>query len=93
MQLRWRLKQVMAARDLWTGKDLRELLVRRANFSLSAPSISALMNNQPVQMKTETLQALCTALKCTPDELYGVVPPREVSVADEPQALDSPAEQ
>jgi DNA-binding Xre family transcriptional regulator len=93
VQLRWRLKQVMAARDLWTGKDLRELLVRRANFSLSAPSISALMNNQPVQMKTETLQALCTALKCTPDELYGVVPPREVSVADEPQALDPQAEQ
>jgi DNA-binding Xre family transcriptional regulator len=88
VQLRWRLKQVMASRDVWKGTELRELLARRANFNLSLPSISALMNNQPVQMKTETLQALCTALKCTPDELYGVVPPREVSLGDEPKAND-----
>jgi putative transcriptional regulator len=89
VQLRWRLKQVMASREVWSGKQLRELLVQRASFTLSAPSISALMNNQPVQMKTETLQALCTALKCTPDELYGVVPPREISLADEPDKAES----
>ncbi|WP_236703379.1 helix-turn-helix domain-containing protein [Lentzea aerocolonigenes] len=91
VQLRWRLRQVMASRDVWKGTELQELLTRRANFALSLPSISALMNNQPVQMKTETLQALCTALKCTPDELYGVVPPREISLTDEPGASDSPA--
>ncbi|HEU5483324.1 MAG TPA: helix-turn-helix transcriptional regulator [Microlunatus sp.] len=88
VQLRWRLRQVMASREVWTGKELRELLARRANFNLSAPSISALMNNEPVQMKTETLQALCTALNCTPNELYGVTPPREVSLADESEAND-----
>jgi hypothetical protein len=42
-------------------------------------------------MKSDTLQALCTALKCTPDELYGVVAPREVSLADESKAGDPPA--
>lgn len=81
----------MASREVWTGKELRELLARRANFTLSAPSVYALINNEPVQMKTETLQALCTALQCTPDELYGVIPPREISLADEPGANDSPA--
>lgn len=81
----------MASREIWTGKELRELLAQRANFTLSAPSISALMKNEPVQMKTETLQALCTALKCTPNELYGVTPPREISLADEPDTDDSPA--
>jgi len=93
VQLRWRLRQVMASRDVWTGKELRELLARRANFTLSPPSISALMNNEPVQMKTETLQALCTALKCTPDELYGVIPAREVSLGDEPETHDATAGQ
>ncbi|WP_433264839.1 helix-turn-helix domain-containing protein [Actinosynnema sp. CS-041913] len=90
VQLRWRLRQVMASREVWTGKELRELLARRANFTLSAPSVYALINNEPVQMKTETLQALCTALRCTPDELYGVRPPREVSLADDPGTNDSP---
>lgn len=80
----------MASREVWTGKELRELLAQRANFTLSAPSVYALMNNEPVQMKTETLQALCTALQCTPNELYGVTPPREVSLTDEPDT-DSPA--
>jgi len=83
----------MASREVWTGKELRELLARRANFTLSAPSVYALMNNEPVQMKTETLQALCTALQCTPNELYGVTPPREVSLAGEPESDDSPAKQ
>ncbi|MFC3895725.1 hypothetical protein ACFOWZ_29970 [Lentzea rhizosphaerae] len=37
-------------------------------------------------MKTEPLQALCTALRCTPNELYGVTVPREVSLTGEPEA-------
>lgn len=73
----------MASRDVWTGKDLRELLAQRANFTLSAPSVYALINNEPTQVKTETLQALCTALRCTPNELYGVSAPREVSLESE----------
>lgn len=81
----------MASREIWTGKELRELLAQRANFTVSAPAISALIKNEPVQMKTETLQALCTALKCTPNELYGVTPPREISLADEADTDDSPA--
>lgn len=89
MQLRWRLRQVMASREVWTGKDLRELLTQRANFTLSGPSVYALINNEPTQVKTETLQALCTALRCTPNELYGVTAPREVSLAHEPEAADS----
>lgn len=88
VKLRWRLRQVMASRDVWTGKELGELLSQHANFTLSAPSISALMNNEPIQMKTKTLQALCTALKCTPNELYGVTPPSETSLADEPGSSD-----
>jgi putative transcriptional regulator len=79
----------MASREVWTGKDLRELLTQRANFTLSAPSVYALINNEPTQVKTETLQALCTALRCTPNELYGVTAPREVSLTDEHEAAES----
>jgi putative transcriptional regulator len=91
VQIGWQLRKVMASRDVWNATDLRELLSKRARYELSLQAVSALIRNQPVQMKTETLQALCTALKCTPDELYGVVPPREVSLTDEPNAGDPPA--
>ena len=84
MQIRWRLRQVMASRDIWTAKDLRELLARRGGLELSKQSISVLINKQPAQVKVETLQALCTTLKCTPNELFGIDTPRETSLADEP---------
>jgi putative transcriptional regulator len=81
----------MASREVWTGKELRELLLQRADFTLSGPSVYALINNEPTQVKTETLQALCTALRCTPNELYGVTAPSEVSLSDEQSEPDSPA--
>ncbi|GHH62370.1 hypothetical protein GCM10017774_90000 [Lentzea cavernae] len=78
----------MASREVWTGKELRDLLQRRANFTLSGPSVYALINNEPVQVKTETLQALCITLQCTPNELYGVAAPQDLSLANEPEAAD-----
>lgn len=72
MQIRWRLRQVMASREVWTGADLRRLLEKHADFEISSASVSALLNHQPSQVKLETLQALCTALSCTPNDLFGV---------------------
>jgi DNA-binding Xre family transcriptional regulator len=82
----------MASRDIWNATDLRELLIKRARYELSLQAVSALIRNQPVQMKTDTLQALCTALKCTPNELYGVDRPRDVSLVDDPGSAEPPSE-
>lgn len=68
--LEWMLRRVMAERGVWTGAALARLLKEKANYSLSAPSISALLSGAPKQMKAETLDALCTALDCTPGELW-----------------------
>lgn len=91
VQIEWRLRKVMASRDVWAATELRELLVQRAGFELSLQSVSDLMKKQPVQVKVATLQALCTALQCTPNELFGIDTPQEVSIADVPGASDSPA--
>ncbi|WP_138750904.1 helix-turn-helix domain-containing protein [Paenibacillus sinopodophylli] len=61
---------VMAERRIWSGVTLARLLKEKANYSLSAPSISALMTSNPKQMKAATLDALCTALECTPNDLW-----------------------
>lgn len=75
MQISWRLRHVMAEREVWSGAQLRRLLEERADFRISSASVSVLLNNQPSQVKWETLQALCTALQCTPNDLFGVASP------------------
>ncbi|MDF2725479.1 MAG: family transcriptional regulator [Paenibacillus sp.] len=71
----WMLRQVMAERGIWTGAALARLLLEKAHYRMSAPSISALLTDQPRQMKAETLDALCTTLGCTPNDLWAYTPP------------------
>jgi len=66
----WMLRSIMADRGVRTGAALARLLKEKAGYELSAPSISALLNGSPRQMKAETMDALCTALGCTPGELW-----------------------
>jgi putative transcriptional regulator len=75
--LEWMLRNVMADRGVWSGAALARLLMEKANYRLSAPSISALMTSQPKQMKADTLDALCTALDCSPGELWVYTPPKQ----------------
>lgn len=72
MRIRWRLRMAAAQREVWTGAQLRRLLAERAGLELSSASISALLTKQPSQVKLETLAALCTALECTPNDLFEV---------------------
>ncbi|MDF2670091.1 MAG: family transcriptional regulator [Paenibacillus sp.] len=79
--LEWMLRQVMAERGVWSGVALAKLLQEKAAYRLSAPSISALLTSQPKQMKADTLDALCTALECSPNELWVYTRPEEAKGA------------
>jgi len=79
--LEWMLRQVMAERSIWSGAALARLLEEKAGYRLSAPSISALLTSQPKQMKADTLDALCTALECSPNDLWVYTPPQQVKGA------------
>lgn len=72
MNVRWKLRMAAAQREVWTGAELRRLLAERADTRLSAASVSALLTKQPAQVKLATLAALCTALECTPNDLFEV---------------------
>jgi DNA-binding Xre family transcriptional regulator len=72
MRIRWKLRMAAAQREVWTGSQLRRLLVERAGVELSSASVSALLTKQPAQVKLSTLAALCTALQCTPNDLIEV---------------------
>jgi len=72
MKVKWKLRMAAAQREVWTGADLRRLLSERAGLQLSAASVSALMTKQPSQVKLSTLAALCTALECSPNDLFEI---------------------
>jgi putative transcriptional regulator len=74
MALKWRLRQVMAERGIWSGAELGRLMEQKAGYTLSAPSISALLTETPRQMKAQTMDALCTALDCTPADVWQHTP-------------------
>jgi putative transcriptional regulator len=72
MRISWKLRMAAAQHGVWTGTDLRRLLRERAGLQLSSPSVSALFTKEPTQIKLATLIALCTALQCTPNDLFEV---------------------
>jgi putative transcriptional regulator len=88
MRISWKLRMTAAQHGVWTGTDLRRLLRERAGLNLSSPSVSALFTKEPAQIKLSTLVALCTALQCTPNDLFEVdttpvesAVPRQTAVA------------
>jgi DNA-binding Xre family transcriptional regulator len=72
MKINWKLRMAAAQREVWTGAQLRRLLAERAGLELSSASVSALLTKEPNQVKLSTLAALCTALECTPNDLFDV---------------------
>jgi DNA-binding Xre family transcriptional regulator len=60
---RWRLREVMAARELWHTTELRPLLVERG-IDLSPAQVHRLVTQTPERLSLRTLMALCDALDC-----------------------------
>jgi DNA-binding Xre family transcriptional regulator len=87
MLIKWKLRMAAAQREVWTGAQLRRLLAERAGLELSSASVSALFSGQPAQVKLSTLAALCTALECTPDDLFEV----DTTPVRHPAATQPPA--
>lgn len=72
MKIIWKLRMAAAQREVWTGVQLRRLLLEKAGLEMSSASVSTLLTKEPNQVKLSTLIALCTALDCTPNDLFDV---------------------
>jgi DNA-binding Xre family transcriptional regulator len=87
MRIKWKLRMAAAQREVWTGAQLRRLLADRSGLELSSASVSALFTREPAQVKLATLAALCTALDCTPNDLFEVdTTPVQRPAAPQPSA-------
>lgn len=67
-RLVWRLRQVMAARDMFKTTDLLPLLKDRG-VRLSRSQIHRVVTSQPDRVNLHLLAALCDIFDCTASDL------------------------
>lgn len=75
VELKWRLRQVMAERGLWKTTDLHRRLdgygerngVREVRLSVS--QVHRLVTQKPQRLNIAVLEALCSELACEPNDL------------------------
>jgi DNA-binding Xre family transcriptional regulator len=64
----WKLRQLMAERDMWKTSDLGPLLAKEG-VVLSTAQVYRLVAKAPERLSLETLVALCRIFSCTPNDL------------------------
>jgi len=71
MGIRWNLRRLMAARDMFQTTDLVAPLAERG-VHLSREQVFRLVTQPPQRLSMDTLAALCDILECTPSDLLEV---------------------
>jgi len=66
--MKWNLRMAAAQRDVWKASQLHAMLAD-AGLVLSAGKMSHLWSGQPVTIRLEDLQVICSTLGCTPNDL------------------------
>ncbi|TYB62210.1 helix-turn-helix transcriptional regulator [Nonomuraea sp. PA05] len=71
MGIRWNLRRLMAAKDMFQTTDLVPLLAERG-IQLSREQVFRLVTQAPQRLSMDILAALCDILGCTPNDLIEV---------------------
>lgn len=72
MGYKWRLRTLMAERELFHTTDLVPLLAERG-IVLSREQVFRLVTQPPQRLSMDVLAALCDILECSPNDLIEVV--------------------
>lgn len=81
LDFHWKLRQLMAAHNMWKTTQLAPLL-RERGVELSSAQIYRLVTDKPERLSMKVLVALCDIFDCTPNDL--ITP--EVVTARAPKA-------
>jgi putative transcriptional regulator len=66
--MKWNLRLVAAQREIWKASQLQAMLAD-AGLVISAGKMSHLWAGQPLTIRLEDLQVLCSVLACSPNDL------------------------
>lgn len=83
LDYQWKLRQLMAAHEMWKTTQLAPLL-RERGVELSSAQIYRLVAEKPERLSMKVLVALCDIFDCTPNDLIApeVVALRTQKAAD-----------
>ena len=71
MRYEWRLRELMAEREMWKTTELSPLLAERG-ITMSAAQVHRLVTTKPVRLSLDLLAALCDIFDCDPAGLIAV---------------------
>jgi DNA-binding Xre family transcriptional regulator len=66
--MKWNLRLAAAQRDIWKASQLQAMLAE-AGLVISAGKMSHLWSGQPVTIRLEDLEIICSVLACAPNDL------------------------
>jgi putative transcriptional regulator len=66
--MEWNLRMAAAQRGIWRSSDLRRLLAH-AGLDLSSGKMSYLWSGQPITIRLDDLEVICSVLDCEPGDL------------------------
>jgi putative transcriptional regulator len=66
--VRWNLRMKAAERGIWKSTQMRRLLAE-AGLEISAGKMSALWIGDPVTIRLDDLDVICSVLECSPADL------------------------
>ncbi|MFZ0873713.1 MAG: helix-turn-helix transcriptional regulator [Pseudonocardiaceae bacterium] len=69
--MKWNLRLAAAHREIWKASQLQGMLAQ-AGLVVSAGKMSHLWAGQPVTIRLDDLEIICTVLGCTPNDLLVV---------------------
>ena len=84
----WRVRQVMALRDVRTQRDLRRALAAKG-YVVSSAQLSRLVNGRPDCLNLRLLRGLCDVLACDVGDLLAI-PGRRLQAIDPVVAATMP---
>ena len=71
--MKWNLRMVAAQRDIWRPTDLLQAFVE-VGFTPSLSKTAKLWSGQPISVRLDELDMICTALDCTVADLLEAQP-------------------
>ena len=95
VRYRWRLRELMAERGMFSTTELVPLLTERG-LALSASQVHRLVTGIPERLSLPVLAALCDILECSPAELIATraanAAPRKTGTGDAAAAAELPVD-
>jgi DNA-binding Xre family transcriptional regulator len=85
--MKWNLRLAAAKRDIWQASDMHRLLAEHG-LVISKGKMSNLWSSQPITVRLDDLDVICTVLDCTPAEL---LLPEPDKVRQQPQPAETQA--